>query len=143
MDKKLNEQKKGYLASYKMLYQKKQSLEEQLQSLREIGQSAKNQKLSDMPRGSEKKDLSDYIVKIDLLISRIENLKADCMQRRLDIENYIAELENGVESSLLFKRYIEFKTWEQICEEINYSWMQTYRIHGNALKNLMIFDDIE
>ena len=128
-----NEKKKEYLCSYKNLCRKLQSLEEQLQSLREVEQSAKIQQLSDMPGGGLQKDLSDYIVKLDKVISRIIRTKADMNNRRLEIEDKIASMENGLESDVLRKRYLELKTWERIAEEVDYSVMGTYKIHGRAL----------
>jgi hypothetical protein len=130
-----NEQKKEYLNSYKNLCRKLKSLEEQLQSLREVEQSAKIQTLSDMPHGSKQKDLSDYMVKIDVVFTKIIRARADCIQRKIDIETSIADMLDGIESGILHKRYIEFKTWEQICVEIDYCWKQTHRLHSSALSN--------
>jgi hypothetical protein len=89
-----------------------------------------------MPHGSKQTDLSDYIVRIDVIFTKIIQLRAECIQRKLDIETRIADMSDGIESLILHKRYIEFKTWEQICVEIDYSWKQTHRLHSNALSNL-------
>ena len=37
---------------------------------------------------------------------------------------------------LLIKRYLQFKTWEQIAVEMNYSWRQIVRLHGKALQKV-------
>jgi DNA repair exonuclease SbcCD ATPase subunit len=133
-----NEKKKEYLNSYKNLCRKLQSLEEQLQSLREVEQSAKIQQLSDMPHGSKQSDLSDYILKLESILSKIARTKRECMDKKLEIENRIADVPNGIQSSILHKRYIEFKPWEQICVEIDYSWRQTHNLHSKALSNFNI-----
>ncbi|MGF7145307.1 hypothetical protein HNQ56_003748 [Anaerotaenia torta] len=130
-----NEKKKEYLSSYKNLCRKVQSLEEQLQSLREVEQSAKIQQLSDMPKGGRQTDLSDIMVQIEVVFTKIVQKRAECMERRLEIERRIADLEDGAESEVLYKRYIEFKPWEQIYAEMNYSRAQTHRIHSIALIN--------
>jgi len=130
-----NEQKKEYLNSYKNLCKKLQSIEEQLQSLMEVEQSAKIQKLSDMPKGSMQTDLSDLMVQIEVIFTKIVLKRAECMEKKLEIESCIADMQDGIESSILHKRYIEFKAWEQICVEIDYSWMQTHRLHSRALCN--------
>lgn len=144
-EKERNEQKKEYLNSYKRLCRKLKSLEEQLESLREVEQSAKIQEISDMPKGNKQTDLSDYMVKLDKITYKIIRAKQDCMNRKLDIENRIADMEDGLESTILHKRYIELKAWEKICVEIDYSWKQTHRIHGQALGNFRIpkQDDME
>ena len=133
-----NEIKKEYLKGYRKIYLKIKSLEEQKQSLIESAQSAKAIKYSDMPKGSKQTDLSDYIIKLEQLYDEIEDKKQELNNLRLDIEGKITRLEDGIQSDLLRKRYIEFKKWEQICLEINYSWMHTHRIHSEALKNIMI-----
>jgi hypothetical protein len=130
-----NEQKKEYLNSYKNLCKKLQCLEEQLQSLREVEQSAKVQSITDMPRGSKQNDLSDYIVKVDAVFTKIILARADCINRKIEIENIIADISDGIESSILHKRYIEFKTWEQICVDMDYCWKHIHRLHGKALNN--------
>lgn len=142
-EKELNEQKKEYLNSYKKLCGKLQSLEEQLQSLKETEQSAKIQQITDMPKGCKKTDLSDYMVKSEELEQEIHDKRQECICKKLEIISGIVHMEDGTECEVLHKRYIEFKPWVQICVEINYSWMQTHRIHGNALNSFMILNGIE
>lgn len=133
-----NEKKKEYLNSYKNLCRKLKSLEDQLQSLREVEQSAKIQSISDMPKGNKQSDLSDYMIKLDVVFTKISKAKSECLERKIEIESKIADLADGIESSLLHKRYLEFETWEQICIEIGYSWMQTHRLHSKALTNFKL-----
>lgn len=130
-----NEQKKEYLNSYKKLYRKLKSLDEQLISLRESKESAKIQSISDMPKGNKQSDLSDYIVQIEVLYIKIMRLRDECIKRRCEIEDKIADMEDGTECLIIHKRYIEFKGWEQICVEIGYCWKQTHRLHSSALNN--------
>ena len=133
-----NEKKKEYLKSYKKLCQKLKSLEDQLQSLREVEQSAKIQSISDMPKGNKQSDLSDYMVELEILFTKIIRTRDECIKRKLEIENRIADMSDGVESAILHKRYIEFKEWERICVEINYSWRQAHYLHSKALSNFII-----
>ena len=139
-----NEQKKEYLNSYKKLCNKIRSLEEQIESLREVEQSAKISKLSDMPRGSNnQQDLSDYIVRLEKLIEELFKLKLEKDKRRLEIEECISKMEDGLECDILRKRYIELKKWEQICIEIDYSWRQTHRLHSDALRSFSLIKYVE
>ena len=48
----------------------------------------------------------------------------------------IEQLDNDVEKIVLYKRYFENKTFEQISVEVNYSWRRIHQLHGDALKNL-------
>jgi hypothetical protein len=131
--KRRTEKTKEYLNSYKNLCKKLQSLEEQLQSLREVEQSAKIQKLSDMPKGSSQTDLSDIMVQIEAIFTKIVHKRSECIRKKIEIESKIADMEDGNESIILHKRYIEFMQWEQICVEMDYSWRQTHRLHSAAL----------
>ncbi|HHV13221.1 MAG TPA: hypothetical protein GXX75_23390 [Clostridiales bacterium] len=133
-----NEKKKQYLSGYKNLCLKLRSLEEQLQSLREVEESAKIQKLSDMPKGGKQTDLSDLMVRIEIIFTKIVRLRGECLKLRIEIENRIADIPDGMDSLILHKRYIEFKIWEQIGEELGYSGRQIINLHGRALINFNI-----
>lgn len=133
-----NEEKKEYLNGYENKCNKLTALEEQMQSLTESSQSAKAQSISDMPRGNKQTDLSDIMVRQEELFTKIIVLKGECERYKLDIESRIADMKDGTESRLLHKKYVEFKTWETVCVEINFSWRQTHRIHSRALNNFSL-----
>lgn len=100
------------------------------------------QSISDMPKGNKQTDLSDYMVKLDVLFTKIVKMRKACIQKKIEIENMIADLPDGIESLILHKKYIEFKKWEVICVEIGYEWAHIHRKHSDALKNLnMIHND--
>lgn len=130
-----NERKKNYLQGYRRIYHKIKSLEEQKQSLVESMRSAKAIEYSDMPKGTKQSDLSDYIVRLDKLIGEIEEKKRELELKRIEIETCIVKMDDGIESDLLRKRYIELKNWEKICNEMNYSWRQIHNIHSKALQH--------
>lgn len=130
-----NEIKKEYLNSYKKVCCKLKNLEDQLQAIRESKSSVQAVVITDMPRGSNQSDLSDYIVKVDKISTKIIKAKQECLNVKIDIESKITDMEDGIECDILRKRYLEDKKWEEICVEIGYSWMQTHRLHSNALKN--------
>ena len=48
----------------------------------------------------------------------------------------IEQLDNEVEKMVLYKRYFENKTFEQISVELNYSWRRIHQFHGDALNKL-------
>lgn len=58
--------------------------------------------------------------------------------------DYMAKIEKAIEAlppreaHLIRLRYLELKSWESICVEMNYSWRQIHRIHSDALKLLAI-----
>jgi DNA repair exonuclease SbcCD ATPase subunit len=132
---KQTEQTKEYLNSYRKLCKKLKSLDEQLRSIRETKESAKIQTISSMPKGNKQSDLSDYIVQLDGVYTKILTLRGECIKRRAEIESRIADMDDGIESMILHMRYIEFKPWEEICVEIGYEWAHTHRKHSEALRH--------
>ena len=75
-------------------------------------------------------------------ICRIIDLEAEInaeIDRFVDekhkIINQIQGLKNSDYISLLFKRYVEFKSLERICVEMNFSYDYIKHLHGYALKD--------
>lgn len=55
-----------------------------------------------------------------------------------EIHDVIEAVKNPNERLVLRYRYIEFLTWEQVAERMNYSIKQVHRIHSEALKNVVV-----
>lgn len=72
---------------------------------------------------------ASYSEMIDNRIDELYLIKQEILQA-------VNRLGDGVFRTLLVARYINFKTWEQIAVEMNYSWSQTHRLHGKALKKM-------
>ena len=137
-DKEMSiEEKKEYLNSYRNVRKRIINLKEQLESLREVEQSAKVQRLSDMPKGgSGQQDLSDLMVQIEELRGKISDKIMEANRIRANIENTIASVQDADEARVLYLRYIEQKRWNEISEKMKYSYRQIHRIHGRALKKI-------
>lgn len=52
------------------------------------------------------------------------------------IENAIEKVDDDRMRILMRSRYIQGKTWEQICVQLNYSWRQIHYLHSKALKKI-------
>ena len=81
----------------------------------------------------------EYLQSYEKLLKRAikgEGNIFECLYRKLDIENLIVDLEDGEESDVIRKKYIELKIWDEICEELQVSWAQVHRIHRKALENI-------
>ena len=82
---------------------------------------------------------------IDGIVEKITELKRKinaelehCIALKNDIWDAINTVENNDEKLVLRLRYIEFMKWEFISEQMGYSVKQVTRIHGQALKNVVI-----
>lgn len=131
------EDKKAYLQGYKSIYSKIMSLRDKKYSLIKSMEAAKSIEYSDMPKAHKQTDLSDYIVKLDELISDIEINKRELELKRLDIEKRIVDLDVK-EKEVIRKRYIEFRRWEDIAAITGLNVRTVHRVHGRALKKIII-----
>ena len=73
----------------------------------------------------------DYELLIDQQTDRLIDI-------RTEITKAIFALENSTLRTLLLKRYLEFKPWEQIAEEMGYDCRWLLRLHGKALTLIQI-----
>lgn len=139
-ERELNEKKKEYLNRYKSAVKKYRSLQEQERELQlEMGPRGVGYDNVGMPKGSSRPtDVSDYIVKLEKILSKIDDKKKEMQEVRLEIEERIADVTDGTQSRILYLRYIKFMKWEDICVELKYSWRQVHNMHSKALKNLKI-----
>ena len=58
----------------------------------------------------------------------------DFVDRKHKIINQIQGLDNPNYIQILFKKYVEYKTFEQISVEMNYTYQYIVLLHGYALK---------
>ena len=73
--------------------------------------------------------LAELDERIDRRIDQLVAVKQEIMDA-------IAQVEDSRYRTLLTERYMEFRTWEQIAVDMNYSYMHTCRLHGEALREL-------
>ena len=74
----------------------------------------------------------DVIKKIELENEiNVDIIKLEYLKN--DITNQIHQLDNPIHINILFKRYVELKTFNKISQEINYSFKQPCRLHKKAL----------
>ena len=73
------------------------------------------------------------------LSDRIEQLDEKIAKVSLEIDDRISSIEklsDEIHRNVLFKRYAEDKSFEQISVELGYAYNYTCNIHGDALKEL-------
>ena len=79
---------------------------------------------------------TDTISKIIDLEKEINNDIDNLIDLKCVARKVIERLDNDIEKIILYKRYFENKTFEQISVELNYSWRRIHQFHGDALKKL-------
>lgn len=70
-----------------------------------------------------------YTEQIDRRIDELYRIKQEILEA-------VSAVENVTCRTLLFERYVMFKTWEKIAVDMNYSWRQVVRLHGKALREI-------
>lgn len=79
-----------------------------------------------------------FVKLIDKIIDLETKINAEIdrfVDEKHKIINQIQGLKNSAYISLLFKRYVEFKSLERICVEMNFSYDYIKHLHGYALKD--------
>ena len=72
--------------------------------------------------------------KIEAMEEKLDNLIDEFVDKKNLIISQIDKIENETYYEILFARYIEKKTFEKIADEMNYSFRNTTRLHGRALR---------
>jgi hypothetical protein len=78
------------------------------------------------------------IMKLEQLEDMIQLRRSRLLEIRINIENAIQGLQDGIQQRALHLRYIQGYYWERVCVEMNYSWRQMRRYHQRALAKIEI-----
>lgn len=133
-----NELKIRYLSRYRRMSKRIDRLLEEQSRWREMALKI-TPVLSQTPGGGESgspiERPMDKVLEIDEEIKReIEELQTV----RQGIRSALDQLEDENLKLLMEYRYIDGMTWEQVAVEMHYSYMQICRLHGKALKTIML-----
>ena len=95
--------------------------------------------ISDMPPCSHVNDkIALSVEKLDECAKKLEE-EAKRMQNAMDdVQNVINSISNPTYRQVLTYRYINGYTWEQIAVKMNYTYRNITRLHGKALRNVVL-----
>ena len=130
------DQKKAYLNQYKWLRMEEKELNEELECLR-LETLPGAIKYSDMPKGSVNlADLSDHMVRLEEVTSKLEALLREKWQKRKEISASIEQMPDETYKLLLRYKFLSEKdrTLEEVSELIGYSDRHIYRLYNAALE---------
>ena len=85
---------------------------------------------------SDNDRMTDTIAKIIELEKTINEDIDELVDKKIVAREMIERLDDDREKIILYKRYFDGKSFEQISVECNYSWKWVHVLHGNALKKL-------
>lgn len=131
--KEARQRVKRWLASYRHMKDEREWIKDKIQSVYSPGSPS----WDGMPRGGGGGDpMLLKIEQLDKLRHRYSVQERKLAEQLLAIEEAL-ECLDFVERKLMRLRYIDGLRWEDVCEKMCYSWMQTHNIHSRALDKLV------
>lgn len=128
---------KTQLRKYRAIRKEIQQLEDRLLEVETEAQRMSRSLKHDPVSCSGPTDkLGDQVAKMVEIQDAINDKIIEAYKEAQSIETVISQLE-PIERTLMRARYIEGKSWEEVCVELNYSWRQTHYIHSNSLKKMV------
>lgn len=126
---------KEYLRQYEYAVKRIKRLEEEYKEEQILIDAVRSVSDNDgMPHGSGiSKPTENKAVRLADKALRLFDARREAIAIRQEVFDLIDSID-GTEGDVLFEKYIKLKTWEQVCVDINYSWMQTHRYHRKALE---------
>ena len=87
--------------------------------------------------------ISDTVSKIMELEEKINTDIDELVELKSVARENIERMENDVEKVILYKRYFNNESFENIAVECGYSWRHIHRLHSEALKNFdKLYNDV-
>lgn len=132
------EKEKRWLWTYQNIERERQQIRAKLEEVEAAMEAPKVQRLDGMPRGGT----PDGGSAIESLVAKRIELQQLYQEKLAAMAATQLEIEQAIESLdptarlLLRCRYLEGLKWEEVCVRLNYSWRQTHRLHGEALRKL-------
>ena len=130
-----NAEKKRILWSYKRI---DSQIRADYAELDDLVSLIKSPNLDGLPTSqNSERDLADLLIRKDEMLARIldDINRKESARRRID--EALLAMPSETERTLLILRYKRGMTFDQIAEEMEYSWRHTLRLHGSALAHFM------
>lgn len=128
---------KEYLNQAYRVYDLIESNKRQIQELRDRSTNI-TVNLSEKVKGGKPVSIAatvEKIVELESVINADTDRLTDLM---LEIRTTITQVLDANERLVLSLRYLEFKKWNDIAKIMHINQRQVYRIHGRALKNVVV-----
>lgn len=128
---------KEYLNQAYRVYELIESNNRQIQRLRDMSTNI-TVGFDERVQGGKPGGMAATVEKIVELQAIIKSESDRLTNLLIEIRNVINQVSDADERLLLTLRYLEFKKWDDIAEIMHIDQRQVYRIHGKALKNVII-----
>lgn len=126
---------KEYLRQLRVFSIKIQQKKDELEGLKAAAENVSAGIDSERVQTSPKDRMPDDVSRIVDLESEIHKDIQKLLILKNKIINEIQGLSNPVYIEILYKRYVEYKSLEEIAGEMRYSYIHVRRMHGYALQS--------
>lgn len=110
--------------------QKEEELERLKSSLESISTGTDGERVQTTPRDKVSEDVPQMVD----LKREIESDIKELLILKNKIINEIQSMDNPVYINILYKRYVQYKSLEEIAVEMSYSYTRLRHLHGRALQ---------
>lgn len=126
---------KDYLNQISRLNQKINNKLVEIAQLKEMAVSLESVQCGERVQTTPNFDkIGTRFAKIDEHERNIDTMVDEFAEKKEKIISQIDSMEEETTYTILFARYIEKKTFEEIAVDTHYSWRQVVRLHGKALR---------
>lgn len=84
--------------------------------------------------GSDQDKIGNAVAKIIDLEEEINTAVDEFVDKKRKVSCVIDQIGNADYIAVLYKRYFEYKTWERIACEMNFTYQWVCKLHGRALQ---------
>lgn len=127
-----NQEKKEILRKYIPLKEEVDKLLDRRRELQSLAEKI-TPSYNGMPGGGGGNRMAEAVERMEALDRQLCKILAKRSACCMQVLGMVENVEDGTLRSLLHLRYIDGKTWEEIAVEMNYSYRQVLRLHGDAL----------
>ena len=134
---------KEYLQQAYQIHRSIQARKQQIARLRELAEqvtsAATATRVSGTPARSK---IESAVCRIADLQSLIQRDICRLAEKYEEIQRVIEKVDEGPHRDLLIHRYLNFYTWEEIAEKMNYSYKWVHVLHGKALEKVKEYIEV-
>lgn len=128
---------KEYLQGIKKLDSLINSLIEEYETMRSLAFKVTASSDGERVQSSGNQDkMGNIVIKLMEQQEKINRTIDKYIDMKSNIHEVLSLLDNGDHIRLLYKRYFEYKSWEVIAYEMNYTYRWVTKMHGKALVEL-------
>lgn len=132
------EEKKNILNHYRWVKQQADSLELEIEALRQsqMSPSAPVGNGDHIQGGKIKDPMLDYAIKLDKLEHELLKFRSERIDLCAEITRAIKAMDDDKLKLILFYKYINCMSWDEICERMSYERSWIFELHGEALATI-------